>query len=91
MTNTNEGVHFVNQTAPANATFYAGQLFPNFGVEQDRETGELYAGVGDPLNQVNRIQGECKATLLYSHFILGESFYSSYLHLPDVFPSQRFS
>ncbi|KAK7461933.1 hypothetical protein VKT23_008364 [Stygiomarasmius scandens] len=58
MTNTNEGVHFVNQTAPANATSYAGQLFPNFGIEQDRETGELYAGVGDPLNQVNRIQGE---------------------------------
>ncbi|THU75139.1 alpha/beta-hydrolase, partial [Dendrothele bispora CBS 962.96] len=51
MTNTNEGTDFVNQTAPANATVYAGQLFPNFRLEQDEEVARLYADVGTPLDQ----------------------------------------
>ncbi|KAF5336306.1 hypothetical protein D9758_014477 [Tetrapyrgos nigripes] len=58
VTNTNEGLIFVNQTANQNTTFYAEQLFPNFGIQQDRETARQYAGLGSQLNQINLIQGE---------------------------------
>ncbi|KAF5309277.1 hypothetical protein D9758_018952 [Tetrapyrgos nigripes] len=52
---------FVNQTANQNTTFYAEQLFPNFGIQQDRETARQYAGLGSQLNQINLIQGECRS------------------------------
>jgi len=60
MTNTNEGISFVDQsTGPTvNTTIYAGQLFPNFELEQQQETARLYAGLGTPLDQVNRMMGE---------------------------------
>ncbi|THV05588.1 alpha/beta-hydrolase [Dendrothele bispora CBS 962.96] len=98
MTNTNEGISFVNQTAPANATVYAEQLFPNFGLEQDEEVARVYADVGTPLDQVNRIQGEsifiCPSYFLLSAFP-GKSFKGQFalppaLHGMDVayyFPS----
>ncbi|KAK7462813.1 hypothetical protein VKT23_007393 [Stygiomarasmius scandens] len=60
ITNTNEGVSFVDQsTGPTvNTTVYAGQLFPNFELEQQQEAARLYAGLGTPLDQVNRMMGE---------------------------------
>ncbi|THV05587.1 alpha/beta-hydrolase [Dendrothele bispora CBS 962.96] len=98
MTNTNEGIIFVNQTAPANATVFAGQTFPNFGLEQDEEVARLYAGVGTPLDQVNRILGEsifiCPSYFLLSAFpdksFKGEFALPPALHGMDVayyFPS----
>jgi hypothetical protein len=60
MTNTNEGVILVNQTAEQNPTFYAQQLFPNFGTEQGQETARQYTGLGSPLNQTNLIHEDCK-------------------------------
>ncbi|KAF5358811.1 hypothetical protein D9758_008542 [Tetrapyrgos nigripes] len=58
VTNTNEGVIFVNQTVNQNTTFYAEQLFPKFGLEQAQETARQYAGLGSQLNQTNLIHGE---------------------------------
>ncbi|KAK7461911.1 hypothetical protein VKT23_008342 [Stygiomarasmius scandens] len=60
VTNTNEGINFVDQsTGPTvNTTVYAGQLFPNLGLEQQQEAAKQYAGLGTPLNQVNLMMGE---------------------------------
>ncbi|KAJ8083146.1 hypothetical protein PM082_009015 [Marasmius tenuissimus] len=58
VTNTNEGVNFVNQTAPANVTSYAGKLFPKFGPEQEAAVTQQYDGLGSQLNQTNAIMGE---------------------------------
>ncbi|KAL0065729.1 hypothetical protein AAF712_007212 [Marasmius tenuissimus] len=58
VTNTNEGVNFVNQTAPANVTSYAGKLFPKFGPEQEAAVPQQYDGLGSQLNQTNAIMGE---------------------------------
>jgi hypothetical protein len=63
VTNTNEGVASVDQTAPQNTTLYAGQLFPKFSAEQAQAVARQYAGLGSPLNQTNLIQGECKHRL----------------------------
>ncbi|THV01067.1 alpha/beta-hydrolase [Dendrothele bispora CBS 962.96] len=60
VTNTNEGVNFVDQsTGPTvNTTVYAGQLFPNLGLRLQQKAARQYAGLGTPLNQVNRMMGE---------------------------------
>ncbi|KAF5358812.1 hypothetical protein D9758_008541 [Tetrapyrgos nigripes] len=59
VTNTNEGVSFVNQTnLGVEAATYAVTLFPNFGAVQEQEVARIYAGLGSPLNQANRIMGE---------------------------------
>ncbi|KAL0578550.1 hypothetical protein V5O48_003451 [Marasmius crinis-equi] len=58
MTNTNEGVNFVNQSAPANITSYAGLLFPKFGPEQEANVTQLYSEQGTQLDQENRVMAE---------------------------------
>ncbi|KAK1221633.1 hypothetical protein PQX77_015548 [Marasmius sp. AFHP31] len=58
ITNTNEGFNFVNQTAPANVTSYAGNLFPKFGPKQEAAVTRLYNGLGSQLDQVNLVIGE---------------------------------
>ncbi|KAL0579842.1 hypothetical protein V5O48_002150 [Marasmius crinis-equi] len=56
--NTNEGVIYVNQTAPANVGRYARDLFPTFGSEQADVVVQLYKGLGTELDQVNLVMGE---------------------------------
>ncbi|KAJ7931193.1 Alpha/Beta hydrolase protein [Mycena leptocephala] len=74
ITNTFEGVRFVDQTtaATANATQYALQLFPNFGPPQADKVGALYADLGTQLFQENGIMGEslfiCPTYLLLRAF-----------------------
>jgi len=74
ITNTNEGVTFVNQTNPiTNVSLYAGTLFPKFGPKQDRKTAEIYASTGGtPLEQDDDIMGEsifiCPTFYLLSAF-----------------------
>ncbi|KAE9408462.1 alpha/beta-hydrolase [Gymnopus androsaceus JB14] len=73
ITNTNEGVNFVNQASPiTNVSLYAGTLFPKFGPTQDNETAEIYASLGTPLEQDNDIMGEsifiCPSFYLLSAF-----------------------
>ncbi|KAJ7080447.1 Alpha/Beta hydrolase protein [Mycena epipterygia] len=58
VTNAFEGTIFVDQTAPANATQYAFNLFPDFGSKQADQVGALYANLGTQLFQTNAIQGE---------------------------------
>ncbi|KAE9408465.1 alpha/beta-hydrolase, partial [Gymnopus androsaceus JB14] len=73
ITNTNEGVIFVNQTNPiTNMSLYAGTLFPKFGPKQDSKTAELYASLGTPLEQDDAIMAEsifiCPTFYLLSAF-----------------------
>ncbi|KAE9408457.1 alpha/beta-hydrolase [Gymnopus androsaceus JB14] len=73
ITNTNEGVIFVNQTNPiTNVSLYAGTLFPKFGSKQDSKTAELYASLGTPLEQDDAIMAEsiliCPTFYLLSAF-----------------------
>lgn len=65
ITNTNEGVIFVDSTDQiTNISLYAGTLFPKFGLQQDDETAELYASTATtPLEQEDNIMGECKYIL----------------------------
>lgn len=61
VTNTNEGLIFVNQTDVVNTSTYAGQIFPKFGPVQDAEVAKQYAGVGSTtLDQIIAIMGDCK-------------------------------
>ena len=70
ITNTNEGVIFVNQTNPiTNISLYAGTLFPKFGPKQDSETAKLYASLGTPLEQDEAIMAECKCDFWSSHLV----------------------
>ncbi|THV01054.1 alpha/beta-hydrolase [Dendrothele bispora CBS 962.96] len=76
--NTNEGVSFVNQP-PLNTTSYVGRLFPNLEPQQRQEVTRLYAGLGTPLNQVERIVGEADLFMInYDKYYV-----SSCFHLPD--------
>ncbi|KAL0065740.1 hypothetical protein AAF712_007223, partial [Marasmius tenuissimus] len=57
--NTNEGVIFVNQSAPAlNASQYAAKLFPNLTPQDTATVAELYADLGSDLAQEDLIMGE---------------------------------
>ncbi|KAL0567354.1 hypothetical protein V5O48_014639 [Marasmius crinis-equi] len=58
MANTNEGVNYVNQSAPANVTSFAGLLFPKFGPEQEATVTQLYSEQGTQLDQENRVVAE---------------------------------
>ncbi|KAJ8083145.1 hypothetical protein PM082_009014 [Marasmius tenuissimus] len=58
VTNTNEGVTFVNQTAPANVTSFARNLFPKFGPKEQAAVAQQYEGLGSQLDQVNLIMAE---------------------------------
>ncbi|KAJ7189181.1 Alpha/Beta hydrolase protein [Mycena filopes] len=72
VTNAFEGVKFVNQTTPANATKLALEVFPNFGPPEADRVGSLYAGLGTPLFQENALMGEsifiCPTYLLLRAF-----------------------
>ncbi|KAJ6508683.1 Alpha/Beta hydrolase protein [Mycena sanguinolenta] len=58
VTNTNEGVIFVNQSVEYNVAEYVRNLFPLLGVEGSNAAAALYASLGSPLDQVNAIMGE---------------------------------
>ncbi|KAJ7351998.1 alpha/beta-hydrolase [Mycena albidolilacea] len=58
VTNTFEGVDFVNQSVSTTATQYSYDLFPGFSDIQSRIVGALYGGLGTDSFQVNAIQGE---------------------------------
>jgi hypothetical protein len=61
VTNTFEGVKFVDQTTAdtANATAYALELFPDFGPPQADKVGAFYTGLGTQLFQETALMGEC--------------------------------
>ncbi|KAJ7201510.1 Alpha/Beta hydrolase protein [Mycena rebaudengoi] len=61
VTNTFEGTLFVDQSAvaPANATQYALELFPELGLTEAHTIGTLYAELGTSLSQKIAIHGEC--------------------------------
>ncbi|THV05590.1 alpha/beta-hydrolase [Dendrothele bispora CBS 962.96] len=56
--NTNEGDMFVDQKTDLDAARYSGQLFPELGMEQEREVAEKYESLGNSVEQANRIMGE---------------------------------
>ncbi|KAF8158910.1 alpha/beta-hydrolase [Mycena galopus ATCC 62051] len=58
VTNTNEGVIFVNQSVHYDAAEYVRNLFPLLGVEESNAAAAIYASFGSPLDQVNAIMGE---------------------------------
>jgi len=98
VTNTNEGVVFVDQTAEYNVTEYVGDLFPLLGAKKSNAAASIYESLGSPLDQVNAIMGEsiliCPTYLLLDGFP-GESYKGHYavppaLHGDDInnyFPS----
>ncbi|KAJ7885112.1 Alpha/Beta hydrolase protein [Mycena olivaceomarginata] len=100
VTNTFEGVKFVDQTTAdtANATVYALELFPDFGPPQADKVGAFYAGLGTQLFQETALMGEsifiCPTYLLLRAFgaraFKGEFAIPPGLHaddLPYYFPS----
>ncbi|KAF5345008.1 hypothetical protein D9757_013981 [Collybiopsis confluens] len=73
VTNTNEGVNFVNQRTPiSNVTLYASTLFLGFGPEQADQTAALYENLGTAVVQEDLIMGEsifiCPTYYLLSAF-----------------------
>ncbi|KAE9383198.1 alpha/beta-hydrolase, partial [Gymnopus androsaceus JB14] len=59
VTNTNEGVLFVDATGVVmNTSIYAGELFPKFGAAQDAEVAQQYTGLGTTLDQIIAIMGD---------------------------------
>ncbi|KAJ7889187.1 alpha beta-hydrolase [Mycena leptocephala] len=87
VTNAFEGTLAVNQSAPANATQYALDLFPNFGPAQADGVGALYAGLGTPLFQTDAVVGEsiliCPTYYLLRAFA-GRSFKGEFAVPPAV-------
>ncbi|KAJ7258057.1 alpha beta-hydrolase [Mycena haematopus] len=58
ITNTNEGVIFVNQTAEYDVANYVRNLFPLFGAEESNAAAAVYSSLGSPVNQVTQIMGD---------------------------------
>ncbi|KAJ6508688.1 Alpha/Beta hydrolase protein [Mycena sanguinolenta] len=58
VTNTNEGIPFINQSAQYNVAQYVRNLFPRFGVVESLAAAAVYRSLGSPLDQVNAIMGE---------------------------------
>ncbi|KAF4599920.1 hypothetical protein EYR40_007024 [Pleurotus pulmonarius] len=60
ITNSNEGVIFVNQSTADSVTAaqFARNVFPRLGPAQALEAARLYEGLGPPIEQANRIMGE---------------------------------
>ncbi|KAJ7183590.1 alpha beta-hydrolase [Mycena filopes] len=87
VTNAFEGTIFVNQTAPANATQYALDLFPYFTPAQAKEVGVLYAGLGSPAFQNSAVMGEsifiCPTYVLLRAFS-GRSFKGEFALPPAI-------
>ncbi|KAJ7625361.1 alpha beta-hydrolase [Mycena polygramma] len=98
VTNTNEGVIFVDQNAEYDVAQYANNLFPLFGAKESNATASIYKSLGSPLDQVNLIMAEaifiCPTYLLLDAFP-GQSYKGEYaippaLHAQDLinyFPS----
>ncbi|KAJ8083136.1 hypothetical protein AAF712_007218 [Marasmius tenuissimus] len=67
--NADEGLLFVNQTAPPlNASQYAAELFPKLTSQDVATVAKLYAGLGSDLQQENLIVGEAMF-VCPSHFL----------------------
>jgi hypothetical protein len=60
VTNTNEGIIFVNQNGEFDVAQYVRGLFPLFSAKESTAAAVLYSSVGSPLEQVNAIMGECQ-------------------------------
>ncbi|KAJ6462036.1 Alpha/Beta hydrolase protein [Mycena vitilis] len=94
VTNTNEGVIFVNQTAEYNVAEYAGNLFPLFGAKERNATASVYKLLGSPLDQVNLIMTE--GSLFFRLFLGNELNQSSAIFicptylLLDAFPGKSY-
>ncbi|KAF8158914.1 alpha beta-hydrolase [Mycena galopus ATCC 62051] len=58
VTNTNEGVIFVNQSMEYDVAQYVRNFFPLLGAEESNAAAAVYASLGSPLDQVNRIVAE---------------------------------
>ncbi|KAL4268510.1 Carboxylic ester hydrolase [Pleurotus pulmonarius] len=60
ITNSNEGVIFVNQSTADSVTAaqFARNVFPRLGPAQAVEAARLYEGLGPPIEQANSIMGE---------------------------------
>ncbi len=60
VSNVNEGDIFVDQTTASTveAANFSHGLFPRLNLAQRSEVARLYAGVGTPIEQANRIMGE---------------------------------
>ncbi|KAJ6585083.1 Alpha/Beta hydrolase protein [Mycena capillaripes] len=98
VTNTNEGIIFVDQTATYDVAEYVRNLFPLVGVKESNAAASIYESLGSPLDQVNAIMTEsifkCPTYLLLDAFP-GDSYKAQYaippaLHGDDVinyFPS----
>ncbi|KAL4259479.1 Carboxylic ester hydrolase [Pleurotus pulmonarius] len=99
VSNVNEGDIFVDQTAASTveAANFSHGLFPRLNPAHRSEVARLYAGVGTPIEQANRVMGEaifiCPTYFLLKAF--PESFKGEYavppaLHgddVPHYFPS----
>ncbi|KAL0566001.1 hypothetical protein V5O48_016020, partial [Marasmius crinis-equi] len=70
--NTNEGVLFVNQTAPANVSQFARDLFPKFGPREADAVIQQYKGLGTELDQENLVLGE--AIFVCPTYLITEAF-----------------
>ncbi|KAJ7675705.1 Alpha/Beta hydrolase protein [Mycena polygramma] len=87
VTNTNEGVIFVNQSVRYDVSEYVRNLFPLFGVEESNAAASVYQAIGSPLAQVNAILGEsvfiCPSYMLLDAFP-GDSYKGQYA-IPPAF------
>ncbi|KAF7424798.1 hypothetical protein PC9H_010109 [Pleurotus ostreatus] len=99
VSNVNEGDIFVDQTTASTVETlqFSHDLFPRLTLAQRSKVARLYAGVGTPIEQANRIMGE--AIFICPTYVLLEAFPGSFkgeyavppaLHgddLPHYFPS----
>ncbi|KAJ6477332.1 Alpha/Beta hydrolase protein [Mycena vitilis] len=87
VTNINEGVIFINQTAEHDVAEYVRNLFPLFGIEESNAAAAVYKSVGSSLDQVNAIMGEstfiCPSYLLLDAFP-GNSYKGQYAIPPSL-------
>ncbi|KAK1221636.1 hypothetical protein PQX77_015551 [Marasmius sp. AFHP31] len=92
--NTDEGEHFVNQTAPPlNASRYVSELFPKLTPQEAAKVAEIYADLGSDLIQENLIMGEsiiiCPTYFFANAF--GNRTYMGEFAIPPPFHGQDLS
>nr|GAT46602.1 predicted protein [Mycena chlorophos] len=58
VTNTNEGIIFVDGSDVSNATAYSRDILPTLSVQRDVEIAQLYASFGSPVQQAQAIMKE---------------------------------
>ncbi|KAJ7704491.1 Alpha/Beta hydrolase protein [Mycena rosella] len=93
MTNTNEGVIFVNHSVEYDVAQYVGELFRLFSPEESAAAASIYESLGSPLEQVTAIMKEsifvCPTYRLLDAFpnasYKGEYAVPPALHSDDVF------